>query len=207
MERKSLVVLILMIAACVAAGVLGAYSHKRNIVEVLYRDVTVTEDIVFDDDETVEKYGGAVTIPAGMTGTIRNMVNSKGDAAGEGLIRAEFKLDDGTFIMAAIPADPDADTGSYRFVIDVNKIESGQMILSEYRQTRETYKTRVRNTWVLGILTGIVSAILLTAFFVILNRQLLKQNKSTAIVFRLLIDVAIIAAVVILFEYLTLLYI
>ena len=207
MERKSLVVLILMIAACVAAGVLGAYSHERNIVEVLYRDVTVTEDIVFDDDETVEKYGGAVTIPAGMTGTIRNMVNSKGDAAGEGLIRAEFKLDDGTFIMAAIPADPDADTGSYRFVIDVNKIESGQMILSEYRQTRETYKTRVRNTWVLGILTGIVSAILLTAFFVILNRQLLKQNKSTAIVFRLLIAVAIIAAVVILFEYETLLYI
>lgn len=207
MERKSLVVLILMVAACVAAGVLGAYSHERNIVEVLYRDVTVTEDIVFDDDETVKKYGGAVTIPAGMTGTIRNMVNSRGDAAGEGRIRAEFKLDDGTFIMAAIPADPDADTGSYRFVIDVNKIESGQTILSEYRQTRETCKTRVRNTWILGILTGIVAAILLTAFFVILNRQMLKHNKSTAIVFRLLIAVTIIAAVVILFEYETLLYI
>jgi cell division protein FtsL len=36
-----------MVAACVAAGELGAYSHERNIVEVYYKEITVIEDIVF----------------------------------------------------------------------------------------------------------------------------------------------------------------
>ena len=70
MERKSLILMILMIVECVAAGVFGAYCHERNIIEVYYKEITVIEDIVFDD-ETVRKNDGAVTIPAGKTGTIR----------------------------------------------------------------------------------------------------------------------------------------
>ena len=213
MERKSLVLMMLMTAACAAAGIFGAYCRERDIVEVYYKEVTVTEDIVFDDDATVpddvvsagddaiRKSCGAVKIPAGTTGTIRDLVNSRGDEVGTDRIRADFRLDDGTIIMAVIPADPDADIFSSGYVIDVNKIESGQAILSEYKQTRETYKTRVRNTWVLGTLIGIVSAILLSVFFMILNRYLLKHNKSTVIVFRLLIVVVVIAVIVLLLEY------
>lgn len=218
MERKSLILMILMIAACIAAGVLGAYSHERNIIEVYYKAVTVTEDIVFDDaavaddvisdgDDTVWKNGGTVTIPAGMTGTIRDMVNSRGDEVGNDRIRVDFKLDDGTIIMAVIPTDPDADTSFSGYVIDAGKIESGQEIISEYKQTRETYRTRVRNTWILGILIGIGSAIMLTVFFIVFNRSLLKHNKSTAIILRLLIAVVIVVAIVLLFEYGSLKYI
>ncbi len=41
MERKTLILMILMIAACIAAGVLWAYSHERNIIEVYYKAVMV----------------------------------------------------------------------------------------------------------------------------------------------------------------------
>jgi hypothetical protein len=46
-------------------------------------------------------------------------------------------------------------------LIDISKIESSQEVLSEYKQSREDLRTRIRNTRIAGALIGFaVSAVI-----------------------------------------------
>lgn len=56
-------------------------------------------------------------------------------------------------------------------VIDISKIESSQEVLSEYKQSREDLRTRIRNTRITGALIGFAVPAVITVIVLVVNKK------------------------------------
>lgn len=56
-------------------------------------------------------------------------------------------------------------------LIDISKIESSQEVLSEYKQSREDLRTRIRNTRITGALIGFAVPVVITGIFLVVNKK------------------------------------
>lgn len=56
-------------------------------------------------------------------------------------------------------------------VIDISKIESSREVLSEYKQSREDLRTRIRNTRIAGALIGFAVPVVITVVVLAVNKK------------------------------------
>ena len=140
------------------------YIYFSNIRESYDREITLAEDIILDDELTVFLYGNPVILNKGDKGYIHDEINSVlGDEAGEAYIDARFSIGDGDSITVFISTDIESDNPPSAPVVDIDSIESSQTIINEYKQSRERYYTKVRNTQILGTALVVVIILVISA--------------------------------------------
>ena len=181
MRRVLITVIAISLIVCIPLSVFIIQLYTDGISEMYYTEITLAEDIVFDDPQFVEFYGKPVTLTAGMKGHAVDAIDKYGDTKGYEYISAHFLIEDGPGLSVAISIDPEAETTmmrdtNYEVVIDtvvfsISKIESDQTVLSGYLQTRERFHARVRTAWITGIaIAGAIVGILVGILFFMCRR-------------------------------------
>ena len=74
------------------AGYLGSIIQSKTITETYRKTATLKEDVVFDDDVTINKYGGPLVLFAGTQGDILDKIDYWGDEIGFEYIRIDSIL-------------------------------------------------------------------------------------------------------------------
>ncbi len=200
--------------------ILALYEIRFNIAELYEKDITLAEDIVLDDEETLSKYGEPVIIPKGTVLTISDWVTYWGDSAGYEYMHSRFTLPDSeqvTFYITIDPENPDSkpDGPIYQLsdvnspssmirdhadglsipprVIDIRKIESYQTIREEYLNTREKYASEVRTCKIVCIAISFIAAVVLSLVLLLICKKTQKESMITAILpFIIFIDIALV---------------
>lgn len=188
MRRLLFIVIIFLLIIIIPGGIFVTKMNTDGISEIYYKEITLTEDIVLDDQQFIEFYGNPITLAAGMKGQIVDVVDCNGDTKGYEYINTRFNMSDGFIISVAISIDPEAETTVIKtfdsnvtdilVVFSINKVESYQNILSEYLQTRENYHKRVRNEWIKGTVITITVAAAAVAAACFVNKRIHKIRNS-----------------------------
>lgn len=176
MKRVLIIVTVIMLIICIFASMFITYLCTEGVSEMYYEEITLKEDVVFDDQQFIELYGKSVTLTAGMKGHAVDVIDSNGDTKSYEYINAHFCSTEGIEISVAISIDPEADTTILNIsdsnitdiwaVFSISKIESYQTVLSDYQQTRERFHSRIRNTWITGTaITTVIVGILVCLLF------------------------------------------
>lgn len=210
-----------MVLISIPFGLILALNEIRfNIAELYEKDITLAEDIVLDDEETLSKYGEPVKIFKGTVLTISDWVTYWGDSAGYEYMHSRFTLPDGeqvTFYIAIdseyLDSKPDGPIyqlsdvsspssmirdhadGSHipPIVIDIHKLESYQTIREEYLNSREKYVSEVRNCKIIYIAVSFIVAAVLSLVVLLICKKTHKESIITVLLpFIIFIDIAII---------------
>ena len=165
------IIAVVLVAAGTALGIATANLHAQKYCYVIFsKDITLAEDVVFEDGYSTYFHDGPVVITKGTSGYITDEATYGADDSGEEFIHATFLLDDGGSIGVLLSTDMPSDKHP-DLLIDIQKIESSQEVLSEYKQSREYVRTSIRNTRIIGALIGFaVSAVIVVIVFVV-NRK------------------------------------
>ena len=191
---------VLMFLLVTAYGVIDSWHNSRSITEGYKTDITMKETVVFDDPHIVKQYGGPVTLEAGTTGEVFDVIDWYTEEHEHKHIKASFTLDEGEkfdVILGYEPAggkDTDVSIDTYRGtinalddselytfevaipVININKINDSQKIASEFKQMRERYYQRVRQAIKDGSIKGLIVAFAIVAVFWIV--KLIVRNEK-----------------------------
>lgn len=161
---------IVLIAFGTSLGLFFGYVSSHSCFVLFRKNITLAEDVVFDNEYTTHIYGGPVVISKGTKGSITDGADYRSDDCGEEYIHAFFTLSDGegtdVLISTGMPSDLKPDLS-----IDISKIESSQEVLSEYKQSRENLRTRIRNTRITGALIGFAVPVVITIIFLVVNKK------------------------------------
>lgn len=203
--KFSKLLLLFLIISLITSGVLAGYIvsrlHDPWISGIYYKRIILSEDVVFEQPEAIDYYGDIVIIPAGTQGNISDSVSLYGDTKGYDLINVHLAEVNGKSYDVALSFDNETDTRineARTLIFDIGYIESSEIILSEYKNSREVYFAQVRNSRVICQIVGLsVSGILSIVFFIIYV-ELKKQNKSVSKLLCILtiVDVILVVSVV-----------
>lgn len=164
-------ILLLLLSIPLGIFLTNQYIYFSHFSEKYEKKITLAEDIILDDELTVFLYGNPVILNKGDKGYIHDEINSVlGDEAGEAYIDARFSIGDGDSITVFISTDIESDNPPSAPVVDIDSIESSQTILNEYKQSRERYYTKVRNTQILGTAIIMVSLLAIYTIVIFLNK-------------------------------------
>lgn len=206
--KKSRITICLVLLVLLLLGVFSGYIvlqiSERHIVENYYRDITIAEDIIFDNQELIDVYGAGepISLTAGMQGYIADSVTPiGGDTKGFEYIDAYIKGVNGKALNVAISINPEVDkdvlvvesrpyptvsessldNSPVRIVypvIGISKIDSYQEILSEYKMSREKYNSRIMVAKMVSITTGFVLSVILCVGFIVLLYKSRQDNNQ-----------------------------
>ena len=182
------------------AGYLGAIIQSKTITETYRKTATLKEDVVFDDDVTINKYGGPLVLFAGTQGDILDKIDYWGDEIGFEYIRIDFLLDDGLKFYAMIPIDSVVSESSNRYIIEASAFEDYQTIISEYQLSREIYYSKVNHQKTFGTVIGLGISVLISVVISCTYLCIQKKNKPTSNLNRTTIIIDIVILFGILFE-------
>lgn len=181
---------ILMFLLVVAYGFNKAARKAKGVTEGYKTNITLNETVVLDDQHTVKRYGGPVTLEAGTVGEILEIVDWYTEKHEFEHIRASFSVDEGNEISVILnyEMEREADTGifvdAYNAiyisqskkekarnniinseipVININKINDSQKITSEFKEMYARYHQRVKQTLDKGSIIGAVYAFVIVA--------------------------------------------
>lgn len=203
-RTKICIVLLSFLLLSVASGYLISYLIERNIVVDYFQDIVIAEDIIIDDQELVDVYGdgGPIVISSGLHGRIEDSIAAiGGDTKGYEYINAYIYCANGKSLNVAISIDSEVDndvmvveSGPHPVssnsgldntnvrivypVIGISKIDSYQRILSEYKQSREDYYSGIRAARIKGVVTGIITSLILCCGFGLITYQKLKHHDN-----------------------------
>lgn len=164
MKEKAIrfITIIVLLVLGTLAGYLGAIIQSKTITETYRTTATLKEDVVFDDDMTINKYGSPLVLSAGTQGDILDKIDYWGDEIGFEYIRIDFHLDDGLKLYAMIPIDSVLSESSNRYIIEASSFEDYQTIISEYQLSREVYYSRVNHQKIVGTIIGLGISVLIS---------------------------------------------
>lgn len=194
----------LLLLLSVISGYIVLQIDERNIVEDYFCDFVIAEELIIDDQELAEIYGAGkpIVIPAGTHGRIEDSITTiGGDTKGYEYINAYINDVNGISLNVAISivsnVDNDvliAETDLYPMaqssnwdssktriiypVISISKIESYQVILSEYEKSREKYYSRIKVAKLKGIATAIGLSVVLCGGFGLFFRKAQTTHKG-----------------------------
>lgn len=222
---------VLMFLLVTANGVISSVMEAKHVGEFYRADITLKETVVFDDPHIVKLYGGPVTLEAGEAGEISDVIDSYDGRHRNKHIRASFAFDeDRTFnvkldyeTLGEKDTDVIVDTFDVNInalddskpeemttieiatpVININKINDSQKIVSEFKQACERYYQRVNQTIIDGSIIGAVVALAMAAAIWLVKLFVRKEKVGKALVIlTICIDVVMVFADLIAF-YLTL---
>lgn len=185
MKKDSIAVLIICIILVAISVPIGLYMGKFSehwISETYFKDFKLANDVVFDEPEIVEFYGGPIRFPAGTRGSVSESITGGIDVKGNEYINVHIMAESGTVVEAAISADPNAEKSIYTLdgdiygvvaVFSLNDIEDFETILTEYKELHERYYSRAKTARTVSFVTSVaVSLILSVALSVFGGRRL-----------------------------------
>ena len=210
-----LITTILMFLLVTAYGVIKSVRKTKSITEGYKTGITMKETVVFDDPHIVKQYGGPVTLEAGTAGEIFDVIDWYTEEHEHKHIKASFTLDEGgkfNVILGyemesgkdtdvsidtyngSINAFDDAEQNTFEAatpVLNINKINDSQKIASEFKQMRERYYQRVKQTIKDGSIIGAVIAFALAAAIWLVKLFVRKEKAGKALaILTICIDVA-----------------
>lgn len=177
-----------MFLLVVAYGFNKAARKAKGVTEGYKTNITLKETVVLDDQHTVKRYGGPVTLEAGTVGEILEIVDWYTEKHEFEHIRASFFVDEGNEISVILGyemesgKDTDVIVKTYNAiyilddktepgetfeaatpVININKINDSQKITSEFKEMYARYHQRVKQTLDKGSIIGAVYAFVIVA--------------------------------------------
>ena len=206
---------ILMFLLVTAYGVIKSVRKTKSITEGYKTGITMKETVVFDDPHIVKQYGGPVTLEAGTVGEIYEIIDWYTEKPEYKHIQARFDLEEGESFKVildyeaengkdtdvsidtyngSINAFDDAEQNTFEAatpVLNINKINDSQKIASEFKQMRERYYQRVKQTIINGSIIGVVIAFALAAAIWLVKLFVRKEKVGKALaILTICIDVA-----------------
>lgn len=200
---------ILMFLLVTANGVISSVMEAKHVGEFYRADITLKETVVFDDPHIVKLYGGPVTLEAGEAGEISDVIDSYDGRHRHKHISASFVLDEDKTFSVKLDyetlGEKDTDVIVETFdmninalddskpeeittieittpVININKINDSQKIVSEFKQTRERYDQSIKQTIISGSIIAAVKALAIVAVVWLVKLIARKEKVSKALV-------------------------
>ena len=175
------IVIAVMVFVGIPYGMLWAENRvNNNLSQVFEKEFILCEQVVFDDEATLEKYGKPLVLNAGDKGKITDIVSSWGDELGYEYMDAKFWLDDGSFFSSVIPVVPDYENPP-KAVVELNKIADADTLVSEYNQSREMYQSKVNGTRIFGIVIGLIISVVIPAASLIAYGIIHKKGRTPSV--------------------------
>ena len=206
---------ILLFLLVAAYGVIKSVRKTKSITEGYKTGITMKETVVFDDPHIVKQYGGPVTLEAGTAGEIYDVIDWYTEEHEHKHIKASFTVDEGekfnvilgyemesgkdtdvsiNIYNGSINAFDDAEQNTFEAatpVLNINKINDSQKIASEFKQMRERYYQRVKQTIKDGSIKGVIVAFALVAVIWVVKLTVRKEKVGKALaILTICIDVA-----------------
>ena len=206
---------ILMFLLVTAYGVIKSVRKTKSITEGYKTSITLNETVVFDDPHIVKQYGGPVTLEAGTSGEVYDVIDWYTEEHEHKHIKASFTLDEGgkfnvllgyemesgkdtdvsiDTYNGSINAFDDAEQNTFEAatpVLNINKINDSQKIASEFKQMRERYYQRVKQTIKDGSIKSVIVAFALVAGIWVVKLTVRKEKVGkTLVILTICIDVA-----------------
>ena len=206
---------ILLFLLVAAYGVIKSVRKTKSITEGYKTGITMKETVVFDDPHIVKQYGGPVTLEAGTAGEIYDVIDWYTEEHEHKHIKASFTFDEGekfnvilgyemesgkdtdvsiNIYNGSINAFDDAEQNTFEAatpVLNINKINDSQKIASEFKQMRERYYQRVKQTIKDGSIKGVIVAFALVAVIWVVKLTVRKEKVGKALaILTICIDVA-----------------
>ncbi len=190
MKKDSIAVLIICIILVVISVPIGLYMGKFSehwISETYFKNFTLTKDVVFDEPEIIEFYGGPVKFPAGTRGSVSESISGGIDVKGNEYINVHIMAESGTAVDAAISADPNAEKSIYTLDGDIygvvavfaqNDIEDHETILAEYEELHERYYSRVKAARKASLIASVAVSLVLSGVVYLVNANRIKKAED-----------------------------
>lgn len=198
---------ILMFLLVTAYGVIGSVLKSEHEYEFYETGITLNKTVVFDDPYFVEHYGGPVTLEAGMTGEIDDLIDRYTEEQNHKHIKASFALGedrdfnvilgyemesgkDTDIIIGAYsglfnPFDDESETYTFEVktpVININLINDSQSIISEFNQARVRYNQNIKQTIISGSIVAVICALAFVAVIWFVNLFVQKEQVEKVLV-------------------------
>ena len=161
---KKAAIFIFMIVIIVVSIPLGLRLSKtiakHTIYEMYSTSIVMAEDVIIDNQHVINEYGKAIILTQGMRGSVYKPIDYYSDQNGYENITADFKIDDTRIITVLIAIDNSNEVWNYP-TIGIDKIESSHIFVSEYKQLRDRYHSRVQNAQTIGVVISVVISLFL----------------------------------------------
>lgn len=178
-------------------GMFGSRLYEKYwVYEVYKKEITLAENITLDNEDYIMPNGEPLVLPSGTQGKMWDKIDYWGDSLGYDYIDASFVLENGSTIYIPVSINPVEDE-IRKPSIGINNIASFQTILSEYAQSRERYHSRVKISYIVGIIVGAAASLTLALILSFKYIKTIKGNNSVSVFFGIVIfiDLALILVI------------
>lgn len=185
-KRKKILLVVLIILFLIESIPFGLICSKvyvkYGLFQIYRKEITLANEVIFDDQKTIDKYGEPVVLQSGINGYISDKVDYWGDERGYDFIDASLTLNNGDIFDIAIALNagslyPLAPT------IDISNFEDANIIQMEYKLSRESYFSKVNSANELGLILGAVISLILSFLVCLIIRLVSLSGKSTSKIF------------------------
>ena len=184
MKNKLLIISTILLFVTVSFyGIIRSVNNAKRIFESFQADITIKETVVLDNQDVLKDYGEPVILEKGMTGKILDSCELNWEIRGYEHIHAQFAIKKGTIIEVILEFEPEENEAAEKtygneteecFIqentiasspnrIRIDKIENYQELISEFKQIRDDYYQKVKQTIVSGSVFAVIIAIVLVA--------------------------------------------
>lgn len=197
MKNKLLIISTILLFVTVSLyGIIRSINNAKRMFASFQADITVKETVVLDNQDVLKVYGEPVILEKGMTGKIFDSFELNGEMHGYEHIHAQFAIKKGTILYVILELEPEENevaensygneteerfiqestVASYPPKIRIDKIENYQELISEFKQIRDDYYQKVKQTIVSGSVFAVIIAIVLVAIVWIIRFFVRKNN-------------------------------
>lgn len=178
---------IISVILAILLGIVISNCCLLFVFESYDKEISMAEELVFDDQRIIELYGEPIILSKGMKGRIVDIIDCHGDTMGYENINVHFVVGDGKPVSAVISFDRAIDSTvlvlnegiiDVRPIFDISKIESSQTILLEYKNSRERYLKTTQTIRVIGTTVSLVVAMGLSVIYTKKYRYLVKNENN-----------------------------
>ena len=184
LKNKLLIISTILLFVTVSFyGIIRSVNNAKRMFASFHADITIKETVVLDNQDVLKVYGGPVTLEKGMTGKILDYFSLNREIRGYEHIHAQFAIKKGTIIEVILEFEPEENEAAEKtygneteecFIqentiasspnrIRIDKIENYQELISEFKQIRDDYYQKVKQTIVSGSVFAVIIAIVLVA--------------------------------------------
>ena len=218
---------ILLFVVIISFGFIYSINKSKLIIEYYHTDITLSEGVIFDDPHLINEYGAPITLNKGSQGVIAYYIDWREKEHNYERIRAKFILENNNEVVVYLMPKQEAESNGYYIVqsldasiekydgnvvqtipgtidvvipiIDFDKIEESQTIMTEHKQIVETYNQKVKQTIISGSIVAILIAVILVFAIWLLYYFVRKVNVRKAIVI-ISICIVVVMAIASVFE-------
>lgn len=197
LKNKLLIISTILLFVTVSfCGIIRSINNAKRMFATFQADITINETVVLDNQDVLKVYGEPVTLEKGMTGKIFDSFELNGEIHGYEHIHAQFAIKKGTILYVILELEPEENevaensygneteerfiqestVASYPPKIRIDKIENYQELISEFKQIRDDYYQKVKQTIVSGSVFAVIIAIVLVAIIWIIRLFVRKNN-------------------------------